>query len=84
MENQEQQFTKGFNNGYLLAQHRPELLAKVTIGLDPANDYINGLLAGKKEYEKEKERITATPGKHEKGHQAQPTKDNNHNIDKDR
>ncbi|CAN5820354.1 hypothetical protein BH10BAC2_BH10BAC2_27200 [soil metagenome] len=34
MEQQDNQFQKGFNNGYLLAKYQPELLSKITTGLD--------------------------------------------------
>jgi hypothetical protein len=54
MESQEQQFQKGFNNGYLLAQYKPELAEQVTKDLKPENDYLDGLLSGKQEYEMEK------------------------------
>jgi hypothetical protein len=54
METQEQQFQKGFNNGYLLAQYKPELAQQVTKDLKPENDYLDGLLSGKKEYEMQK------------------------------
>ena len=47
------QFLKGFNNGYLLAKHDPELAAKLTAHNNERNPYFNGLVGGKQEYEKE-------------------------------
>ncbi|CAN5819730.1 hypothetical protein BH10BAC2_BH10BAC2_27090 [soil metagenome] len=53
METNEKQYQTGFNNGYLLSKHNPELLNKLTAGLKSDNDYINGLFAGKDEHEME-------------------------------
>ena len=53
MEEQEQLYTKGFNNGYLLAKHEPELAAQLTATPNEQNPYFNGLALGKQEYEKE-------------------------------
>jgi len=50
---QEQHFIKGFNHGYLLAKHEPELAAKLTAQPNSHNEYFNGLVGGKQEYEKE-------------------------------
>ena len=47
-------FTKGFNNGYLLAKHEPELanlLAKIE---NKENEYLKGFAFGKEEFDKEK------------------------------
>lgn len=54
MEEQEEKYKKGFNNGYLLAQHEPELLNKIIKERNPGNEYFSGLLSGRKEYEREK------------------------------
>jgi hypothetical protein len=54
MEHQEQQYTKGFNNGYLLAQYEPELLNKLLPDLKPGNDYVDGMLSGKEQYDIDK------------------------------
>jgi hypothetical protein len=61
---QEMKYTKGFNNGYLMAKHQPELLKKIvdSLQLDEANfkalafdqPYFDGLVSGKQEYEVEK------------------------------
>ena len=46
-------FIRGFNNGYYLAKHEPELLDKVITNMAPINDYLSGLLRGREEYESE-------------------------------
>jgi hypothetical protein len=76
MEAQEKQFTEGFNHGYLIAKHEPELYSTVTKGLDNKNDYIDGLISGGKEYEMEKH----APEKHH----SKETKDKDRDIEKDR
>lgn len=53
MDKKEQTYIKGFNNGYLLNKHEPELLAKLLRG-DKSHEYIKGLEAGKRQFEKEK------------------------------
>lgn len=53
MEEQEQLYTKGFNNGYLLARHEPELATKLSASPNEQNPYFRGLVFGKQEYEKE-------------------------------
>ena len=45
---------KGFNNGYILAEHEPELLDRVLKTENLTNDYIKALAAGKRQYHKEK------------------------------
>lgn len=59
MDNQEQQYQRGFNNGYIIARHEPGLLNKIVKNLRPANSYLDGLFSGKKECEVEqsKEKI---------------------------
>lgn len=47
-------FIQGFNNGYLLEQHRPELLARVLHNLSPSTEYISGLASGQKQYQQER------------------------------
>lgn len=46
-------YLKGFNNGYLLAKHEPELAAQLTVRPNDHNEYFKGLVGGKEEYEKE-------------------------------
>lgn len=53
MNEQEQSYAKGFNRGYLLTKHEPELVYKITRTLNPTNDYLSGFFSGKEEYELE-------------------------------
>lgn len=52
-EQQEQQYIKGFNSGYLLAKHEPELAARLTATPNVQNPYFKGLSSGKQEYDRE-------------------------------
>ena len=51
-----QQTQRGFNQGYLLAKHRPELFSEIatTLKKDADNYYSKGFLNGGKQYEIEK------------------------------
>jgi hypothetical protein len=49
-------YTKGFNDGFLLAEHAPALVQKLTPSLTPTNDYLDGLLAGTQEFTLEQEK----------------------------
>ena len=51
MEINEQQFIKGFNDGYILANHEPTLLHTILNKISPANSYVCGLISGQKEYD---------------------------------
>ena len=52
--NEEQQIKKGFNAGYLIAKHRPELSKQMQNGfVDKENPYSVGFIAGAKEYGRE-------------------------------
>ena len=53
MEQQEELFARGFNNGYLIAKYEPELASKLNFPADDKNIYIEGLSGGKKQYEEE-------------------------------
>lgn len=53
MEEQEEKYTKGFNNGYLLARHEPELAAKLMANPNEQNPYFRGLVGGRAQYEQE-------------------------------
>ena len=53
MEQQEQQFIKGFNDGYLLAKHEPEIAAQLAKTPNESNGYFSGLIGGKDQYELE-------------------------------
>ena len=53
MEMQEQ-YVRGFNHGYLLTKHVPDLVGKLVVSLKaPTNDYLSGFFSGKEEYELE-------------------------------
>jgi hypothetical protein len=50
----EQQYIRGFNHGYLLAEHLPDLTTKLIKSIQgAAGDYLAGFLSGKEEYELE-------------------------------
>jgi len=53
MEQEEELFAQGFNNGYLIAKYEPELAKKLNFPADDKNIYIEGLSGGKKQYEQE-------------------------------
>lgn len=57
MEQEEQtvdpQFLKGFNNGYLLARHEPELSKQLTAQPNDHSPYFKGLISGTQEYGRE-------------------------------
>lgn len=57
MDTQEQQYIKGFNNGYLLAKHEPQLAAQLTAQPNNHSEYFKGLVGGKQEYEKESKEL---------------------------
>lgn len=52
----EKKFTKGFNAGYLIAKHEPELAAKIVKLPNEKSHYFKGIVSGKQEYEMEKMR----------------------------
>lgn len=54
MENQEQEYTKGFNSGYLIAKHEPELYTELGKSIEAKTDYLEGFVSGGKEYEHQK------------------------------
>lgn len=58
-------FLKGFNQGYLMQQHKPELGAKLMEQADTGNEYWHGFESGAKEYNieqsKDKDVSKATP-----------------------
>ncbi len=55
-----EEFVKGFNDGYLLAKHEPELVARLPVDLG-SSERSKGFKAGKEQYllEKSKERLPA-------------------------
>ena len=84
MENLEvsEQYTKGFNHGYALKQHKPEILAGLK---SPSNDkhpsdYVLGLKDGEQQFDRDLERgKVATKGK-----DMDQSKDLDMDIDTDR
>ena len=56
MEVQEKQFIKGFNDGYLVAEHEPELASQLSKHLNDHNEYFKGVVSGTKEFQMEKVR----------------------------
>ena len=54
MEDQEKHFAKGFNAGYLLSQHEPDLLNQLLKSTNKENEYFQGLELGKKQQDRKK------------------------------
>lgn len=52
MRKSEGQYINGFNSGYVMAQHEPDLL-KQLLKATPETEYLKGMKGGQKEYEKE-------------------------------
>ncbi|TCP25146.1 hypothetical protein EV195_104179 [Tenacibaculum skagerrakense] len=48
-----EKYIKGFNDGYLLKEHKPELLENI-LNTTSSNDYIQGLKDGEREFKKQK------------------------------
>lgn len=46
-------YLRGFNSGYLLAQHEPDLATQLAANSNDQNPYFKGLLGGKQQYDKE-------------------------------
>jgi len=46
-------YLKGFNSGYLMAKHEPELAAQLTANRNDNNAYFKGITGGKEQYDKE-------------------------------
>jgi hypothetical protein len=54
MELNEQQYIRGFNHGYLMSKHLPDLVVKLIKNIkETTNDYLAGFFSGKEEYEHE-------------------------------
>jgi hypothetical protein len=51
MEINEKQFIAGFNSGYILAEHEPQLLTSLLSNIKPLTSYLSGMLFGQHEYE---------------------------------
>lgn len=54
MEKLEQLFIKGFNNGYMLAKHEPQMLDTLLREIRPNSSYIDGMKGGQLEYQQER------------------------------
>ena len=54
MERSEQLFIKGFNNGYMLAKHEPQMLDNLLREIRPNSSYIDGMKGGQLEYQQER------------------------------
>lgn len=52
----EQNYIKGFNSGYYLQENEPELFKSILTGTKGDSQYLEGLVAGKEQYEKEVKR----------------------------
>ena len=50
----EEKYIKGFNSGYILAEHKAELLEAVTKNIPNGNEYIEGIKDGKEQLKIEK------------------------------
>jgi hypothetical protein len=74
----EKAYTDGFNSGYLLSKHEPEIAAMLILPQENPSDYHQGLTAGKQEHELEKiqDRLSEIS-------KNKPAKDNRE-LDKDR
>ena len=58
MDTQEKQYIRGFNHGYLLTKHLPELVTSLIKNIkETTNEYFSGFFSGKEEYELEVSRI---------------------------
>jgi hypothetical protein len=53
-------YKKGFNAGYLIAEHEPELFGKLKPSLSPSSEFLAGFIEGGKELEKHKSRSLLT------------------------
>lgn len=51
----EAKYIKGFNSGYILAEHSPELLQSITVNMSSCGEYCEGLKDGRTEFENGKD-----------------------------
>lgn len=56
----DKQYIKGFNHGYILAEHDPELAKKIVKQPNLGSEYFKGIVSGKQEYDIEKIRQKVT------------------------
>jgi len=54
MDTPEQKYIKGFNHGYLIATHEPDLAKKIVANKNDHNEYFRGFVSGKQEHDLEK------------------------------
>ncbi len=83
MMKNDDQILEGFNDGYIIQKHEPELANQMMGNLDELDGpYMKGFVAGAKEYQLEKEldKSNLFPGMDEGFHQDFSNKD----LDKDR
>ena len=72
-------YIDGFNSGYILRQHKPELAKSLFQTLEASNDYTQGLKDGNQAYEKELDKeILRFAEKHERDKNLQPDPEKNH------
>jgi hypothetical protein len=67
---EEQQYIKGFNHGYLLTKHLPDLVAQLVKRItNTTSDYLSGFFSGKEEWEIEysKEQLDRLRGIRDRG-----------------
>lgn len=50
------EFTKGFNDAYLLGSHEPKILSGISPVDNPQNTYFDGFFMGKLEWEREQQK----------------------------
>ncbi len=70
MSMEEQQYIKGFNHGYLLTKHLPDLVAQLVKRItNTTSDYLSGFFSGKEEWEIEysKEQLDRLRGIRDRG-----------------
>ena len=54
MSTEEQQYIRGFNHGYLLTKHLPDLVSQLVKHIkETTSDYLSGFFSGKEEWELE-------------------------------
>jgi len=51
------EFTKGFNDAYLLAMAEPVLLADISQSVNPESEYFDGFFSGKEQWELEQSKL---------------------------
>jgi hypothetical protein len=52
-EHEQQRYTQGFNYGYLIAKHRPDMAVKITAHTENQSPYFKGFVSGKQQYDSE-------------------------------